>query len=523
MEAFSQLLQQLYFTSSNNEKSRLLRHYLAHTADPDRGWAIAALAGTLKFEFFKRNAVKNLMLERVDPDLFAMSYDYVGEMSETVAHLWPDATTSIELPGLAELIDQFRQANREQVKALLVHYLSGMTAEQRWSLLKLGTRGLRVGLSARSVKRILAEYGDVPVSEIETLWHALKPPYRELFDWLEGRAEKPDIAGAVTFHPVMLSHPLPEDKATQLSVEDWQVEYKYDGIRVQLVITEQGKALYSRTGDDISESFPDVLAGIEEPGVIDGELLVINNGKIESFNALQQRLNRKKPSKKLIAERPAGIVVYDLLTDSDEDITPLPLTTRRQRLEHWLSRASADPLLISPVLSVSSNAQLQQTYADAAADTGVEGLMLKRKDSNYQPGRPSGQWYKWKREALHLDAVVMYAQRGHGKRSSFYSDFTFGVWQDDTLLPIGKAYSGFNDEELKKLDNWVRRNAVGRFGPVREVKKELVVEIAFDAIHPSSRHKSGVALRFPRFHRIRWDKPASEADTLANARALIIE
>ena len=522
MDAFSQLLQQLYFTSSNNEKSRLLRYYLANTADPDRGWAIAALAGTLKFEFFKRNAVKNLMLERVDPDLFAMSYDYVGEMSETVAHLWPDTTSNIELPGLADLIDQFRQANREQVKALLVHYLSGMTAEQRWSLLKLGTRGLRVGLSARSVKRILAEYGQVPVSEIETLWHALSPPYRELFDWLEGRADMPDITGAVTFHPVMLSHPLPDNSAERLTVSDWQVEYKYDGIRVQLVVTEQGKALYSRTGDDISESFPDVLSGVDECGVIDGELLIIHDGEIDSFNALQQRLNRKKPAKKLITQKPAGMVVYDLLTDGNLDITALSLTERRQHLEHWLSRAEARHLQLSPLLPVSNNKQLQQAYTDAAADPGVEGLMLKRKDSSYQPGRPSGQWFKWKREAQHLDAVIMYAQRGHGKRSSFYSDFTFGVWHDNTLLPIGKAYSGFTDEELKKLDNWVRRNAVGRFGPVREVKKELVVEVAFDAIHPSSRHKSGVALRFPRFHRIRWDKPASEADTLTNAKALII-
>lgn len=523
MEAFSELLEQLYFTSSNNEKSRLLRHYLANTSDPDRGWAIAALSGTLRFEFFKRNVVKNLMLERVDPALFAMSYDYVGEMSETVAHLWPDVPTNIELPGLAALISQFRDAKREQVKQLLIYYLSGMTAQQRWSLLKLGTRGLRVGLSARSVKRILAEYGNVPVSDIEMLWHALKPPYTELFDWLEGRAVKPDISGAVTFHPVMLSHPLPDDAATQLTVKDWQIEYKYDGIRVQLVITEQGKALYSRTGDDISESFPDVLENINEPGVIDGELLIINDDKIDTFNALQQRLNRKKPTKKLITERPAGLMVYDILMEGDKDITQLTLVKRRQRLALWFSRANGGQLQLSPLLTLGNTSQLVKAYNDASQDPGVEGLMLKRKDSCYQPGRPAGQWYKWKREAQTLDAVIMYAQRGHGKRSSFYSDFTFGVWHNETLLPIGKAYSGFTNEELKKLDNWVRRNAVGRFGPVREVQKALVVEVAFDAIHPSNRHKSGVALRFPRIHRIRWDKPASEADTLDRAKALIIE
>lgn len=523
MKAFSELLQQLYFTSSNNEKSRLLRHYLSTTPDPDRGWAIAALAGTLKFEFFKRNAVKNLMLERIDPELFAMSYDYVGEMSETVAHLWPAASIPVELPSLATLIEQFCQAGRDEVKALLCHYLSGMTPEQRWSLLKLGTRGLRVGLSARSVKRILADYGNKPVSEIETLWHALEPPYTALFAWLEGRAAKPDVTGAVTFHPVMLSHPLPDNVATQLCVADWQVEFKYDGIRVQWVCTGQGKALFSRTGDDISEAFSDVLAACGQQGVIDGELLIINDGKIDTFNALQQRLNRKKPSQKLIKERPAGLVVYDILHDGKQDVTALPLHERRIRLQEWLSKANSPLLLLSPVISVQSHCELQAAYEAASGDPGVEGLMLKRKASAYQPGRPAGQWYKWKREARLLDAVIMYAQRGHGKRSSYYSDFTFGVWEGDTLLPIGKAYSGFTDEELKKLDNWVRRNAVGRFGPVREVKKSLVVEVAFDAIHPSTRHKSGVALRFPRIHRIRWDKPAAEADTLTNAKLLIVE
>ncbi|MDC8829885.1 cisplatin damage response ATP-dependent DNA ligase [Alteromonas gilva] len=525
MEAFSELLQQLYFTSSNNEKSRLLRDYLARTPDPDRGWAIAALAGTLNFEFFKRQTIKSLMLERLDPALFAMSYDYVGEMSETVAHLWPDSTAPIILPTLSELIEQFQQANREEVKALLIKYLSAMTPAQRWSLLKLGTRGLRVGLSARSVKRILTEYGgaQVQLSDVESIWHAVKPPYTELFSWLEGNGAKPDIRGAVTYHPVMLAHPLPDNNPASLTISDWQIEYKYDGIRVQLVITEQGKALFSRTGDDISAAFPDLLGHVDEPGVIDGELLIIKEGKVDTFNALQQRLNRKKPGKKLMTESPAGLMVYDILINGDTAVTDLPLAQRRKQLEQWLVKQNSHRMLLSPDINVTSLAKLRDSYASASADPGVEGLMLKRKNSVYQAGRPSGQWYKWKREPKHLDAVIMYAQRGHGKRSSYYSDFTFGVWHDDKLLPIGKAYSGFTDEELKKLDNWVRRNGIGRFGPVREVKKNLVVEVAFDAIHPSKRHKSGVALRFPRFHRIRWDKPANEADTLDSAKALLTD
>lgn len=522
MQAFSTLLEQLYFTSSSNEKSRILRHYLASTPNPDRGWAIAALAGTLNFDFFKRSTIKKLMLERVDPELFSMSYDYVGELSETVAHLWPDSRSGQPLPSLADLVDQFKQANREQVTVLLAEYLSQMTPQQRWSLLKLGTRGLRVGLSARSVKRILAEYGEVDVKTIEALWHAMEPPYIELFNWLDGLCPMPDISNAVTFHPVMLAHPLANNDPSSLALRDWQVEYKYDGIRVQFVCTENGKALFSRTGDDISQSFPDVLDLIDVRGVVDGELLIIHEGNVDTFNALQQRLNRKKPSKKLIKERPAGLMVYDILHNGEQDITTLPLERRREQLENWYQQIQHEQVLLSEKLYVENHSALQTLYQQVSEDSAIEGLMLKRLDSVYLPGRPVGQWYKWKREAKLLDAVIMYAQRGHGKRSSYYSDFTFGVWEGDKLLPIGKAYSGFTDAEMKKLDNWVRRHAVGRFGPVREVEKSLVVEVAFDAIHPSSRHKSGVALRFPRIHRIRWDKPANEADTLYNAKALII-
>lgn len=523
MKAFSDLLDQLYFTSGNNAKAAIIKEYLRSTPDPDRGWAIAAIAGTLKFDFFKRNTVKTLMLERIDPELFAMSYDYVGEMSETVAHLWPDshATQTDSIPRFADIVGEFQNVSRQSAGKLLSGYLNMLDASQRWALIKLGTRGLRVGVSARSMKQILASYGNVDVEDIESLWHGVAPPYTELLAWLEGKAEKPDISGEVTFHPVMLSHPIDDQTLEQITVNDWQVEYKYDGIRVQLVCTEKGKALFSRTGDDISQAFPDVLEGISGDGVVDGELLIMHGKDVDSFNALQQRLNRKKPPAKLIKSLPAGLILYDILRNGDTDVTQSALTERRQILSQWIAGQQCSHLHLSQTLNLTDAASLRKKHEQASDDVAVEGLMLKRKDSQYVPGRPKGQWYKWKRDPKLVDAVIMYAQRGHGKRSSYYSDFTFGAWQDDKLLPIGKAYSGFTDEELKKLDNWVRRNAVGRFGPVREVKKELVIEVAFDAVHPSPRHKSGIALRFPRFHRIRWDKPAAEADTLETIKALI--
>lgn len=474
MEAFSDLLEQLYFTSSNNAKAALIEDYLKRTPDPDRGWAIAAIAGELKFDFFKRNTIKTLILEQVDETLFALSYDYVGEMSETVAHLW-QSTEEVQdpspLPGLHALVESFSNAKKTEVKPLLTSLLNRMTAAQRWALLKLGTRGLRVGVSSRSIKQILARYGNVDVNEIEALWHGVSPPYTGLLSWLDGKEEKPDISGEVTFHPVMLAHPIDDETRDSIDPTAWQIEPKLDGIRVQLVSKPNGKALFSRTGDDISHGFPDLLDTIEHLGVLDGELLIMHDKEVDTFNQLQQRLNKKRPTKKLMQALPAAMVVYDVLSLEGQSLSDLPLSARRQALEQFFGKRPSPRLHLSTCFSPDSTAALYALHHQVCEDIAVEGLMLKRKDSLYTPGRPKGQWYKWKRDPLLVDAVIMYAQRGHGKRSSYYSDFTFGAWQDDTLLPIGKAYSGFTDEELKKLDNWVRRHTTGPIWPGERSKK----------------------------------------------------
>ena len=526
MESFSQLLEQLYFTNSTKNKTAFIHAYLRDTADPDRGWAIAAIAGTLSFDLFKRALIKKLTLERVDETLFALSYDYVGEMSETVAHLWPPAAAEENnqpLPSLGVVVDYFKQANREEAQQYLIALLDRMDPAQRWALVKLGTRGLRVGVSARLIKRILAEYGNKDVADIEQLWHGLEPPYMDLLHWLEDKGGKPDVSQRVTFHPVMLAHPLDESKLNSLKLEEWQIEWKYDGIRVQLVSSPNGKSLFSRTGDDISQSFPDLIDNIDFFGVFDGELLVIKQGVIGSFNDLQQRLNKKRPSKKLQQDSPAGIMIYDALKIDQEAIINQPLAQRREKLTCWFKQVNNPRLMLSQTLQAITEVNLRdlRQLATDGGHNAVEGLMLKRKDTHYVSGRPANQWLKWKRDPLIIDTVMMYAQRGHGKRSSFYSDFTFGVWKEDVLVPVGKAYSGFTDDELKQLDRWVRRNTIGRFGPVKEVEKLLVLEIAFDSAHYSKRHKSGIALRFPRIKRIRWDKPANEGDTVEIVTRLI--
>jgi len=528
MHDFSDLLERLYFTYANTDKAAILRDYLARTPDPDRGWAIAAIAGELRFDLFKSSLVRDLIKERVDPVLFDLSYDYVGELSETVAHLWPmseNAKRLNRLPPLHEVVEKFSTLPKGQIAAYLVDLLDNATTQERWALIKLGTRGLRIGMSVRFLKRCLADYGGVEVSEIEEVWHALSPPYEALFAWLEGQAEKPRTGDAVVFHPVMLAHPIEDGELGAITPDTFQAEWKYDGVRVQAVSTPKGRALFSRTGDDMSAAFPDVVARLDFTGVFDGELLVLNGGALGTFNDLQKRLNRKRPEKKLMAELPGHLILYDVLKLEGEDLRALRLDERRARLDRWLAAHRPGGMSLSEPLAFTSPEELQSLRARVSGDdpelATVEGLMLKRRDSAYVSGRPKGAWYKWKRDPLLVDAVLMYAQRGHGKRSSFYSDYTFGVWRGAELLPVGKAYFGFTDEELKELDKWVRDHTIGRFGPVREVEKALVFEVAFDSVHPSTRHKCGLAMRFPRINRIRWDKPAREADRLEAVAALV--
>lgn len=523
MKDFAQLLNTLYFTYSNLDKMTILEQYFANTPDPERGYALAIITNELEFPTFKRSIIKELMQEHSDPVLFDLSYDYVGDMSDTIALLWPDLPERAPLPLLSDLILNFNRLNPQEIKNYLQDLLNRCDASERWALLKLGTGSLRIGVSSRFLKKTLARYGDVDVQQVEQIWHGLKPPYESLFLWLEKKGPLPEISEALYFHPVMLSHPLEEKDLATLALDEFAFERKYDGIRVQVVVTPLGKALYSRTGEDISQAFPDVLNSFNDYVVLDGELVIHTDEGVGSFNQLQQRLNRKSLSKKLLSELPAGIVLYDILTHQNEDLRQLPFMERRKLLCAWLAQHPAANIFLSDLLTLDKHQNLSDLKQSVLAENhpAIEGLMIKHQLSPYLAGRPKGHWYKWKRDPLLVDAVLMYAQRGHGKRSSYYSDYTFGLWQDGQLLPIGKAYFGFTDEELLLLDKWIRNHTTQRFGPVREVAKELVLEVAFDAVNYSKRHKSGVALRFPRIHRIRWDKPALEADQLDTLVKLI--
>jgi DNA ligase-1 len=520
MNRFAELLDALLFTPARLGKLRLMAEYFATTADPERGWALAALTGELSFAEAKPQQIRALAMCRVDPELFAWCYDFVGDLAETVSLIWPAQPGANRVPSLSEIVAELDAATRAQAGERLARWLDALDATGRWALLKLITGGLRVGVSARLAKTALAEWGGVPLEEIEGLWHGLTAPYEELFAWLEKRGIRPEIGGRPTFHPLMLAQPLEEGEIDALDPAQYRAEWKWDGIRVQLVARGGEKRLYSRSGDDIGAAFPDILAAMPEEVVLDGELLVLREGEVAPFNDLQQRLNRKKANAKMLADYPAWVRLYDMLEEAGEDLRALPFDERRRRLESWYRAGPRDRLDLSPLISFASWDELKALREGARA-RGIEGLMLKRGDSAYVTGRPKGPWFKWKRGALTADTVLMYAQRGHGKRSSFYSDYTFGAWRDGALVPVGKAYSGFTDAELRELDRWVRDNTVERYGPVREVVPKLVLEIAFDAVQRSTRHKSGLALRFPRVHRIRWDKPAQEADTVEMLERLL--
>jgi DNA ligase-1 len=538
VKAFAELLDRLSLTGSRNAKLTLVRDYLRETPDPDRGWALAALTGDLAFDAAKPAFIRKAVEERMDPQLFWWSYDYVGDLAETVALVWPARPGANREPELSEVVDALRGATRAEVQKLIEGWLDALQPTGRWALLKLMTGGLRVGLTARLAKRAAADMGPepVPVAEVEEIWHALHPPYEDLFAWLEGHGERPSSENPGRFRPTMLAQAI--DEAVdfgKLDPADYAAEWKWDGIRVQAVNEGGVRRLYTRTGDDISKSFPDVVDALQAEGVIDGELLVMRDGKVASFADLQQRLNRKSVDAKALANFPAAIRAYDLLSEGPEDTRVLSFAERRKRLEAFVAQEASPRIDLSPVQPFATWPELAALRANPpAGDPQIaEGLMLKRWDSVYEAGRPKGPWFKWKRDPYLIDAVLMYAQRGHGKRSSFYSDYTFGVWTEGeegagrVLTPVGKAYFGFTDEELKQIDKFVRDNTIERFGPVRSVRAEphhgLVFEVAFEGLQRSTRHKSGVAMRFPRINRIRWDKPPGEADELPTLERMLAQ
>lgn len=542
---FAQLLESLLFSPSRNAKLALLVDYFKSAPKEDRGFALAILTGSLDMESVRPGQLGRLAETKVDPELFRLSRSYVGDLGETIALIWPTCPEGHAMDiGLAQVVGDVNNLTALERFPYLDRMLDTLPERERWAFVKLVTgSSLRIGVSARLAKQGLARAFGVHVDEIEKIWSAFSPPYEGLFDWLDGKTKTPAIQHEVYFHPPMLAGNLEPDERAGMEPRDFAAEWKWDGIRAQLSADGTDNVrLFSRTGEEMTAAFPDVVQGFHHRVVLDGELLARHEDlmnpvvsglpgvmpDVGTFNELQQRLNRKNVSQTLLTDYPALFCVYDLLYADGNDLRELSWEERRKRLEAWFAGARLDPdrFRLSPLLDFASWEDLAQ-WRTKSREAGMEGLMIKRRDSPYLNGRTKGHWFKWKRDPLNIDAVMLYAQRGHGKRASFYSDYTFGVWDEEAadsgreLVPVGKAYSGFTDGELVQLDRWVREHTVERYGAaVRAVEPALVLEIIFDEIRHSSRHRSGIAMRFPRIHRIRWDKPAQEADTLESLKKL---
>lgn len=517
LAAFATLLERLAFTPQRLGKERLLTAALTDLPDPERGFMLAALTGDLKLRQVTPSLLRGLTEMRADAQLFSYSYDFVGDLAETISLIWPEGTRSD--PPLSEVVHELATTPKTRLPALITARLDSLGPSERYAYLKLATGALRVGVSARLARSAFAAWASLPLTEVEEIWHALQPPYLDLFAWAAGTAPRPEAAARAPFRPVMLSTPTDLDQLSTLDPAAYAAEWKWDGIRIQAVSDGGTRRLYSRTGEDISAAFPDIVELMAFDGTLDGELLIRREAEVAPFGDLQQRLNRKTVTPAMLRSHPAGLRLYDVLIWNGEDLRDQPYDTRRAVLVKAV--APLGPRIgLSPELTF-------QTWDDLAAlrlnppATVIEGVMIKRRDSPYLAGRVKGPWFKWKRDPHLIDAVLMYAQRGHGKRSGYYSDFTFGVWHGDELVPVAKAYFGFTDAELKDLDRFVRNNTVERFGSVRSVARSKVVEVAFEGLNRSTRHKSGVAMRFPRINRIRDDKPAAEADHLSTLQALL--
>jgi DNA ligase-1 len=516
LTAFATLLERLAFTPQRLGKERLLADAFTRMPDPERGLMLAALTGDLKLRQVTPSLLRGLTEMRADAQLFSYSYDFVGDLAETIALIWPEGTRTD--PPLSEVVHELATAPKTRLPALITARLDSLGPSERYAYLKLSTGALRVGVSARLARTAFAAWANLPLPQVEEIWHALQPPYLDLFAWASG-SPRPEAAARAPFRPVMLSTPTDLDQLSALDPADFAAEWKWDGIRIQAVSDGGTRRLYSRTGEDISTAFPDVVDLMAFDGTLDGELLVRRGDEIASFADLQQRLNRKTVTPAMLRSHPAGLRLYDVLIWNGQDLRDQPYDARRATLAQAV--ATVDPRIdLSPDLPFATWDDLAALRLNPPAAV-IEGVMIKRRDSPYLAGRMKGPWFKWKRDPHLIDAVLMYAQRGHGKRSGYYSDFTFGVWNGDDLVPVGKAYFGFTDAELKDLDRFVRTNTIERFGVVRSVARTKVVEVAFEGLNRSSRHKSGVAMRFPRINRIRDDKPAVEADHLSTLQAML--
>jgi DNA ligase 1 len=527
VKQFARLYSAIDETNATNEKVAALVAYFRSAPAADAAWAVHFLSGRRPKRLVGSRKLAVWASEEAGlPEwLFEESYHAVGDLAETITLILPETGASSDLP-LAHWIDErllrLRGEDDDAQREVMVRSWRELDRRERFVWNKLITGNFRVGASQRLVIRALAEVSGVDEGVIAHRLMGAWEPTAEFFQ----RLMAPDTSDADVSrpYPFFLAHPLEGDPAGLGEVGEWVAEWKWDGIRAQLIRRRGKTFLWSRGEELLAGRFPEVEeigALLPEGTVIDGELLPWVNGSPLPFAQLQRRIGRKNLGRKILDEVPAVLVAYDLLEEAGEDIRSRPLAERRARLAALVEAVpGSGRLILSPTVPLSNWVTVTEARRTARG-VGAEGLMLKRLGSAYGVGRRRGDWWKWKVDPLTVDAVLIYAQAGSGKRAGLFTDYTFGIWENDHLVPFAKAYSGLTDEEIRKVDQFIRRNTLEKFGPVRTVKPELVFELHFEGIQPSTRHKSGIAVRFPRMARWRKDKKAEEADTIETVRALV--
>lgn len=527
MKAFAGLYRDLDETNKTNRKLACLRAYFGSAASADAAWAVYFLSGRKPKRLLLARDLRQWSAEAagVQEWLFDECLEAAGDMAETIALLLPEPERSTDAP-LHEWVEQrlipLRSMTPEEQRRQLTSAWREMDRTERLVWNKLITGAFRIGVSQTLVVRSLAEVSGLPAATIAHRLMGAWEPTPEFFQaLLAAETQDADVSRP---YPFCLAHPLGEEPESLGDIRNWLAEWKWDGIRAQCVRRGGLLAFWSRGEELVTERFPELhedAARLADGTVLDGEIVAWKHDAVMPFGALQRRIGRKSLGKKILSEAPVKYIVFDLLEHNGADIRNRPLRERRSLLEEVIGQLpEACSMMLSPVESYTTWAELGQRR-EASRERGVEGLMLKRLDSPYGVGRITGQWWKWKIDPHTIDAVLIYAQRGHGRRASLYTDYTFGVWHNGELTPFAKAYSGLTDEEIQRVDRFVRQNTLEKFGPVRRVKPELVFELAFENIQLSSRHKSGVAVRFPRMVRWRTDKTIAEADTLDAIKALL--
>lgn len=525
MKKFSLLFSQLDQTNKIGDKLKLLVGYFSTASDLDRLWTLALFTHKRPKRSVNTRQLREWCCEfaGIPPWIFEESYQTVGDLAETIALLLPLATSSSDQPlhFWIDFLESVKDLDESAKKTAIFNAWTTLTKEERLVFNKLITGGFRIGVSQNLITRALAETFGLEKTEVA---HRIMGQWNPRKADFTGMLLKPDLADDLSRpYPFFLAHPLEQTSELTGERSDWQAEWKWDGIRGQ-IIKRNGKIyIWSRGEDLLTDKFPELklmTESLPDGTVLDGEILPFENGKPLPFALLQTRLGRKKVNPGLIKKAPISFMSYDLLEWEGQDVRHWPLERRRKQLEELLAANPAEKLEISRIIHADTWEQLAEIRTQSR-EVKAEGMMLKNRYSSYETGRKRGNWWKWKIDPLTIDGVMIYAQKGHGRRADLYSDYTFAVWKDAELIPFAKAYSGLTDKEMRMVDAFVKKNTKERFGPVRTVKPDLVFEIAFEGIQESPRHKSGISLRFPRIQRWRKDKPIEEANTLEDLQQLL--